>query len=279
MVAATVAVGGLAAYIASSGLWAYYVSPVPQIPPELQSANIIESTYQLLPEAPPRPGSLKVPIFVYHSVRPDYPGETEEQHAYSVTPQLLERQLAYLQKNGYTAITLDQLASYVQAGTSSPVQKPVVLTFDDGWENQYNNAFPLLKKYHMTATFYIYTNAIGVTHFLTWPEVKEMDAAGMTIASHTLSHPNLKTAPLAQIKAEVTKSKKIIEDQLGKPVVHFASPFGYTNADIIAIVKAAGYKTARTTYKGLYHSNADLLQLRSILISESFDDFVRVLSH
>lgn len=256
----------------------YAVSSRAPIPPELQSANIIEFTYQLLPEPKSAPGSLKIPIFVYHSVRPDFVGESQMEHAYSITPELFEQQLSYLQKNGYTAITPDQLASGLAAGTTSPVQKPVLLTFDDGWENQYNNAFPLLKKYHMTATFYVYTNAIGVTHFLTWPEIKEMDAAGMIIGDHTLSHPNFKKTSLAQIQKEVTDSKKILEDHLGKPVVHFASPFGYTNPDIIAIVGAAGYRTARTTYKGVYHTAADLLHLRSILVSESFGDFVKELN-
>ena len=160
--------------------------------------------------------------------------------------------------------------------STSPATKPVLLTFDDGWENQYKYAFPLLKKYGMLATFYVYTNPIGTKHFLSWDEIREMDAAGMTIAAHSVSHPYYKELSLAAVKDEVEKSKQIIESHIGKPVVHFASPFGYTNPDIIEIIKAAGYKTARTTYKGIYQDNA--FRLRGFLVSDNYKDFVKELN-
>ena len=244
---------------------------------ELESAQI-ERALQNLLEQEPVPGALKIPIFIYHSVRPHIPRESKRQDEYDITPELLEKQLAYLKQNGFTAITLDELAGDIAAGTTFPHQKPIVLTFDDGWRNQYRYAFPLLKKYHLTATFYIYTNPIGKKHYLSWDEIKEMDKAGMTIADHTLSHPYFKTISLEQIKTEVTESKKILEQELGKPVLHFASPFGYSNEAIRGILKDAGYKTARTTYKGIYHTKDDLLRLRGILISDNFDDFVAVLN-
>jgi peptidoglycan/xylan/chitin deacetylase (PgdA/CDA1 family) len=243
------------------------------LPPELESASAIEASLQSLSETGKVPGAIKVPIFVYHSVRPHIPNEAADQETYDVTPQLLEQQLQYLKKNGYTVISLDQLAADLTAGTTSPVQKPVILTFDDGWENQYIYAFPLLKKYNVTATFYIYTNPIGTKHFMTWDEVKTMDAAGMTIGDHSLSHPYFKGLALSQGTIEVTESKVIIESHLGKPVLHFASPFGYTDADIMAIVKAAGYETGRTTYKGAYQDNP--FMVRGFLSSDSFDEFVK----
>ncbi len=242
------------------------------MPAEIRSANIIEIYFQSLPEEKPAPAAVKVPIFIYHSVRPHIAGESAMQDAYDVTPELLERELAYLRDNGYTTITPDTLAADLKAGTTSPT-KPVMLTFDDGWENQYKYAFPLLKKYHATATFYIYTNPISKQkHFLTWEEVKEMSDAGMTIGDHTLSHPYLKKLPLDAFKREVTESKTIIEQHIGKPVVHFASPFGFTDADIMQILGQAGYATARTTYKGVYQDNA--LRLRGILVTDSFDYFI-----
>ncbi len=246
------------------------------IPPELQSAAAIESQFQNLPEEAPGPGALKIPIFIYHSVRPYYAGESKIQNQYDITPELFEQQLKYLHDNGYTTITLDELAMDMKHGALPPATKPVVLTFDDGWHNQYAYAFPLLKKYGATATFFIYTNSIGKRHFLTWGELKDMDAAGMTIGDHTLSHPYFKTLPLDKVTVEVTESKKIIERELGKPVTHFASPFGYSNPAIIAILKAAGYTTARTTYKGVYQDNP--LRLYGILVSDDLNDFVKELT-
>ena len=260
-------------------LWKYYAPKETSLflLPNLQSASVIEQSFQNLPEEKHTEGAVKIPIFIYHSVKPYSADQSKIQKAYEITPELLEKQLLYLQNKGYTAISLDELTDDLQNAGVGKAAKPVILTFDDGWHNQYGYAFPLLKKYRMTATFYIYTNPIGKEHFLTWDEIKEMDKAGMTIAGHTFSHPYFKTISLAQIRKELTDSKKIIEEHLGKPVLHFASPYGYTNTDIIAIIKEAGYKTARTTYRGIYHTKDDLLRLSGILVSDNFDDFVKEL--
>ncbi len=242
---------------------------------ELQKAAAIEALNQALPEEPVKPGSIRIPIFIYHSIRPYPLSDSQNLRDYEITPELFEKELKYLQDNGYVPISLDELAADMKVGMTFPIPKPVVLTFDDGWQNQYKYAFPLLKKYYMTGTFFVFTNSIGKPHFLTWNNLKEMQAAGMTIGSHTLSHPYLNGLSLTQVKTEVIKSKKILEDHLGKPVVHFASPFGYTNPDIMAIVKSAGYTTGRTTYKGVYQD--DPFRLKGILVDESFSDFTAAL--
>src|SRR5260221_187102 len=115
----------------------------------------MEQFFQAFPEEVPARSALKIPIFIYHSVRPVTPTDSDEVRSYEITPELFEQQLKYLQDNGYTTITLDQVAADLKNGITSPITKPVVLTFDDGWHNQYKYAFPLLKKYHMTGTFYI----------------------------------------------------------------------------------------------------------------------------
>lgn len=242
------------------------------LPPEIQSAAVAEAALQSLPEQNAAPKAIRVPIFIYHSVRPYIPGESKIQDKYDITTEMFEDQLKYLQDNGYTVITLDDLIVDMQNGTTSPVAKPVVLTFDDGWHNQYQYAFPLLQKYGMTATFYIYTNSIGHKYFLTWDEVKEMDAAGMTIASHTVSHPRMEKLPIARVQKELVDSKQIIEAELGKPIVHFASPGGYINAAIMAAAKEAGYVTARTTYKGDFQNNP--FRLAGFLATDDFKVFV-----
>ncbi len=247
------------------------------LPPELRSAPMLEEAVQKLPEERAATSSaVKIPIFIYHSVRNYGPHDTEVQREYEIPPAVFEQELKYLQDNGYTALTLDQAAAMIKSGTASPVGKPVVLTFDDGWHSQYSNAFPLLEKYRMTATFYVYTNAIGKKYFMTWDELREMSAAGMTIGDHTMSHPYLPTLPHEELRVEMTESKAIIERELGKPVLHFAAPFGYIDADVSAIAKSAGYVTARSAYKGSMQDN--LLRLRGYLVDGSFDDFVAELT-
>lgn len=233
-----------------------------------------EEVFQDEPIATTSAPSLHIPIFIYHSVRPAFPTQTANQRLYSITPATFEQQLQFLHDNGFTVISMDQLAVDVQNATTSGVAKPVVLTFDDGWENQYKYAFPLLKKYHYTGTFYIFTNPIGKSkNFLTWQQIAEMNTAGMTIGSHTLSHPYLSKITPDQLHAEVFNSKQILETHLGKPITNFASPFGYTSPALVALLKQAGYTTGRTTYKGAHHSQADILSLTGFLVHDDMKDF------
>ena len=221
--------------------------------------------------------SVRVPIFIYHSVYPDFGGETRVQKGFSVTPEIFEKQLAYLANNGYTAISLDDLERYIKLGTTT-VARPVMLTFDDGWKNEYTYAFPLLKKYNMTATFFIYTNPIGKDkRFMTWEDVQEMDAAGMSIQGHSLSHPYLTKMPIDQERREVVESKKKLEEKLGKKVTHFASPFGQTDERLVSLLKEAGYSTGRTTVWGATHSERDLMSLSGFLVERDMRQFIWVL--
>lgn len=224
--------------------------------------------------------TVKVPIIIYHSIRPYIPGESALQDRFDVTPELFEQQLVYLRDNGYTPVSIDMLISFTKTGTTTPVKKPVVLTFDDGWENQYTYAFPLLKKYQMVGVFYVYTNPVdkGAVHFLSWNQIKEMSAAGMVIGSHTLTHPYLKELSLDEARKEIFESKKNLETELGKPVLAFAQPFGGTSPEIEALAKEAGYVTARGTVEGVLHSRNDLFNLHGYFVSDNFNDFVNILN-
>lgn len=220
--------------------------------------------------------SVKVPVFVYHSVRPYIQGESKSQDAYDITPELFEEQLTYLEDNGYTTVSMDELSYLMSKGVKeTDTKKRVVLSFDDGWENQYTYAYPLLKKHRMTATFYIYTHPVGYRNFLTWPQIREMRQGGMEIGSHTLTHPLFKKINEEDIRKEISESKTKIEKELGVPVRHFASPFGYSNAHIEDIIEEAGYDTGRTIYRGIVQK--DPYALRGNLMTDSLNDFIKVL--
>ena len=174
----------------------------------------------------PRPQAINIPIFIYHSITTLYPGKTALQDAYDITPEFFETQLQYLESHGYTTISFDDLADYFDAGKSLP-PNPVMLNFDDGWKNQFVYAFPLLKKYHDVATFFVFTNAVGSKHFLSWEEIEEMVQSGMRMGAHTKTHPFLdRMTDADKINSEIMESKKILEDRLHQPVSAFAYPFG-----------------------------------------------------
>lgn len=222
--------------------------------------------------------SIKVPILIYHSVRPYYPGITKLVKEFTVPPDVFEDQLKYLHDNGFTPITPDDLTNYLTSGKSLP-QKPFMITLDDGWRNQFNYAFPVLKKYNDHAVFYIYSDVIGKKHFLTWDEVKNMANANMIIGGHTKSHPELsKIVDDNALRQEIVGSKKIIEDHLGKTLNDFAYPFGKYNDHVVSMVAQAGYKSARTVVGGNYQSKEALLTLHGIIITGDFNRFVALIN-
>lgn len=236
-----------------------------------QTAPAVSSTPSILRVA-------HIPILIYHSVRPYYPGITNLVKEFTVPPDIFDNQMKYLKDNGFTVITIDELWSYFQNGTALPY-KPVMITLDDGWENQYIYAYPILKKYKYRGIFYIYPNAIGIKHFLLWPEVKEMMAGNMVIADHTQSHPQLpKITSLDLLKKEIAGSKAIIEKQIGQAVKDFAYPFGAYNEQSIKAVTEAGYRTARTVHSGTREESASPYTLDGIIVTGDFNRFVSLVN-
>ena len=221
---------------------------------------------------------IDIPILIYHSIAPHFISESPLVLHYTVTPDAFDGQLKYLRDNRYNVITLDMLVGMIASGTTPP-PKSVVITFDDGWEDQYRDAFPILKKYHDPATFFIFTNGPDSDEidFLTWDQIKEMSDAGMDIESHSVSHPYLfRITDKNVLWHEIADSKTIIENHIGKPVNLFAYPFGFYNALDITILKAAGYVAARTDLPGEYqNTTSNLFGLDGSQVTDNFGRFVR----
>jgi len=225
-----------------------------------------------------KPESAIIPIVTYHSIRPHIEGESEEQERFDITPELLKDQLEYLKKEGFTTISFDKLADYFDGKTSLP-EKPIILSFDDSWKNQYVYAFPLLKEYSVTATFFVFTNSLDKKNHLTWDETREMQKAGMEIGSHTKFHPYLDdiTDPI-ELKTEIAGSKNILEESIGIAITSFAYPFGEHALASIDEVRRAGYRTARSLRAGVVQKREDLFTLRSFLTTDSLENFKRMVN-
>ncbi len=221
--------------------------------------------------------TVHVPILVYHSVRSYYTGQTPIQKEFDVEPNILEEQFQYLLKENYHIISFEIFIDHFLRGTPLPSQS-IIITFDDGWVTQYTNAFPILQKLKITATFFVFTNAIGHSRFFNIQQLHELDAAGMTIASHTRTHLYLpKIKDLTHLRSEIIGGKKDLEKMLGKPVRFFAYPFGHYNDLILQIVKEAGFDAARSTSIGTTHTKEDLFTLRSIEVTNSMKAFIYAL--
>jgi peptidoglycan/xylan/chitin deacetylase (PgdA/CDA1 family) len=193
----------------------------------------------------PAPRAVDVPILVYHHVLPG-----RGSSLLFVSPEGFEQQLKYLRDNGYRTVTFGDLADCLEYGAVLP-ERPVILSFDDGWENQYQYAFPLLRKYGFAGTFYVVSGYLDHPNFMTTDQLKTMIAGGMTIGSHSRSHPALPgLGGGSRLKDEIAGSKAWLEQQLGVPIDTFAYPYGAYTASVVAATKAAGYRTARTVDGG-----------------------------
>ncbi len=188
---------------------------------------------------------LNLPILVYHIVRPSYPNDSRGVLDIAHTPETFDAEMLYLSRTGYHVVNFTDLENYFSAGAPLP-SNPIIISFDDGWSNQYRYAFPTLRKYDIPATFFVFTNAIGRPGFLSWDNLREMVVGGMSIAAHSRSHPYLtKITEETKLWNEIQGSKELLEKELGVPVEQFAYPFGQYNASIVAMVKKAGYRSAR----------------------------------
>lgn len=221
---------------------------------------------------------IKIPILIYHSVRPYYPSITNLVKEYTVPPDIFEEQLKYMKDNGFTAVTPDDVVNYFNAGKSLP-PKPFMVTLDDGWGNQFRYAFPILQKYKVPAVFYIYKNAVGHKVFVSWDQVKQLLKANMIIGGHTGSHPELpKITDIAVLDKEIIDSKKYIETKIGQSIDAFAYPFGEYNQQDIVVVKQAGYTSARTVAGCVYQSPDKLFTLCGAIITGDFNRFVSIVN-
>lgn len=220
--------------------------------------------------------TVRVPILIYHHIGPLHPTATPNLKSFSIDTEMFEKQLAYLQSKGYNTISFEQLGNNLTWNAALP-KKPVILSFDDGWENQYIYALPLLQKYGFTATFFVPTANIGHHHILNWDEIKKIDRAGMVIGAHSITHPFLNKITEDEAKKEIVESKQTIEKNLGKTVYDFAYPYGQYNDRVIQMVKEAGYRTARTTDLGIYQKKEILWNLKGMLIFNDFNGFLKKL--
>lgn len=165
-----------------------------------------------------------IPIFMYHSINDEPIGKEEE---LSVSVDDFESQLRYLRERGYESVFVKDMPKYDYE------QRLVAVTFDDGYEDVYTNAFPLLKKYEIKATLFMPTSLIGEEGYLDEDQLRELQNSGyVDVESHTVSHEDLSRLSTDEIENEFRESKRTLEDILDKTVNVIAYPGGYVNSDV-----------------------------------------------
>ncbi|HYA66720.1 MAG TPA: polysaccharide deacetylase family protein [Burkholderiaceae bacterium] len=217
-----------------------------------------------------RPG---IRILMYHRVR-----ATGEFDQLSVHPDRFEQQMDWLRRSG-RVVSLDETLAAVQSGKIE--QQAFAVTFDDGYLDNLQVALPILKAHRIPATIFItvafcdqtarharYPNDAGRLH-LDWDEVRELAAQpGISIGSHTLSHPNLPRLPTVDAQREIAESRARIQMQIARPVAHFCYPSGDLGPREAQLARSAGYLSAVTVAPGVNRAGADAYQLRRTEVTD-----------
>ena len=208
--------------------------------------------------------NIGIPVLYYHSVDENAANEV------TITPEKLQEQLDYINDNNYVTITMTELYDHIENNKPIP-EKSILITFDDGYMNNYTEAFPMLKELNMTATIFCVGNSLDGSYYLSEEAIKEMSDYGIDIESHTVNHVHLDTMSYDEQLLELKNSKNILEKITGKEVLSLAYPFGDYNDNTIKAAKDAGYKMGFTTKLGLSDRTDDIYKLDRIYISSSYD--------
>ena len=236
--------------------------PTPNVPPT-PTPKISSPPIKTPTQAPAviTIGSPGVPILMYHYVRTVDESKDSLGYRLSVTREQLDQQLNYLSNAGWKTISM---ADYIAGKTA---KNSIILTFDDGYEDFYTDAYPELQKYSMSATIYIITGKIG-GNYMTWDQLRELQQAGIEVGAHTINHNSLSSLSVKSQRQEIFGSKKSLEQELQVPVTAFCYPSGQYTAETEALVREAGFISATTTQSGLasFQPKGDLMAIPRVRI-------------
>lgn len=200
----------------------------------------------------------------------------------SVSPADFDRQMRHLKEQRYNVISIDALVSALESGTSLPPNS-VVITFDDGYLDNYTNAWEILQRYDFPATIFLVSGLMGKAALwdgeigaqlplMSVMQAREMQADGkITFGSHTHTHAALDRLPIDEVRAQLNTSKAVLEDALGKAVTMFAYPYERFNIPVQNAVVDAGYSAAF----GAEHMSETLLNIWRVEIGRAEQDFSR----
>jgi peptidoglycan/xylan/chitin deacetylase (PgdA/CDA1 family) len=223
----------------------------------------------------------RVPILMYHHIQDPPPGSNALRRDLSVSPQNFEAQLRYLQQEGYQTVSLYDLVLHLTIGKELP-ERPIVLTFDDGYADAYSQALPLLQRFGFTGTFFLTSASIDANDpaFLSWASVQEMHAAGMDMEAHSYDHSDLRNRGYQFLVYQTLGPKEAVEARTGEKCRFFSYPSGRYDDHVIDVLKSAHYWGAVVVEQGATHTTDGLFTLRRVRIQggDALSDFVHKLN-
>lgn len=238
------------------------------------STIIAISSSQFLLQAPTSSGAgnRKIPVLVYHRV-----GYTTD--ALTVTPERFSNDLDSLQERGYCSISLEQFQNFLDDRNVEMPERPILITFDDGYLDNFEHAYPILRKHGMIGSFFVITDMLWTQDRLTPENIVEMSQGGMSFGSHTVTHRDLGSLDAESIRDELVNSKAVLESVLGKTVNGIAYPRGSYNDVVVNIAKEVGYVTGLTVREGICIKESPDFELRRIPIFKYDSGIIHVIAN
>ena len=212
---------------------------------------------------------LNVPVLMYHHIQPEALASEKGQTSLTVDSGIFDQQMAYLVSRGYTSISANQLANALRTHSNLP-GKPIVITMDDGYKDNFTYAFPVIQKYGLIANIMIPTGLLENEDFLSWNDLKTMvDSGRFNAYDHTWSHASLGGASDDKVQAEVMTAKTQLEEHLGRPINIFAYPYGSESPRVAQIIAQDGFTAAFSTIAGKTQCESFIMALHRTRIGNS----------
>lgn len=239
-------------------------TPTQTVLPEKKPHALIAKA--LADDSKPQEYCINVPILFYHHVQPIAEAMVLGHAQFTVDSEIFRTQMEYLKANTYTAVSLDSIVDAIINRRSLP-SKPIALTFDDGFADMYQYAYPLLKQYGFIGNFAIPTGLLGATDYMTWDQVTEIARdQNMRVYNHSFMHAGLKYISKDDVSDEIAIAQKDIQEKLGLRSNIFVYPFGEYNQQVLEELRSHGYIAAASTLPGILQCESELMFLRRIRI-------------
>lgn len=214
---------------------------------------------------------MKIPILLYHRII-----DLGEKDSLRISPKIFEKQMNFLYQRGFQTISLEELLNFIEK--KNKLSKKVVLTFDDGYEDNYLFAFPILKKYGFKATIFLVPSFVGKTNLwdkdserpkaklLNLEQILEMKKLGFSFGAHSLTHQSLIELSPKEALYEIEQSKIDLAKLLGGQVISFCYPYGKVNESVKDLIKKTSFRCALASDSGPLNVEEDLFEIRRIQI-------------
>ena len=254
--------------------------------PPQRSVSLPQTTV-MLPQQPssttvptsPTVSEFAVPVLMYHRICDLTPDEAKSplMRDLTVSPANFEHQVAYLQQKGFTCLLASDVEAALRERRPLP-ERSVAITLDDGYRDNFDCAFPILKRYGVPATIFLVTSTVDTAGHLTWSNVAEMRPHPVGYGSHTVTHADLTSLSLDRLDYELRESKRVLESRLIERISAIAYPSGKYNGMVAERTREAGYLAGWKKGGGPVQPGADpyLLPRMRVKGSTNLDEFKRI---